>query len=278
MFREIFLALTDTPSDEPALRAAVAFAKAYESRLRVAFALHLPSLVDAYGLTPVEVDEGFVELRKAARERVERLKAQLAGEEIASDVRFAESRLYSSKQVLALQARYADLVFVAAPGPFHSESAVLHGMFATLAKSSGRPVIAVPRDAYVHFPPRTVVVGWSPTPEAARAVHDALPILRSAERVDVVLVEPESGELGHGEEPGADIAAHLAHHGVKVDADVSRRTRGTVGVHLLRSAIEQKADLIVAGAYGHSRAREWAFGGATRELLDQGQVPVLFAH
>lgn len=278
MYRDIMLATTDTPADEAALGAAVAFARAYDARLLVAMALHLPITATAYGMSPIVVEESYTGLRESAQARRQRLVDRLLREDVAFEVELTETEVFAEQQILAVRARYADLVFMPAPRPADSESPRLHAIFAALATSSGRPVVVVPRGAEVRFPPRRVVVGWSPTPEASRAVHDALPLLRSAETVHVVLVEPVTGELAHGEEPGADIAAHLARHGVRVQATVGKQARGTVGTHLLVSAREDRADLIVAGAYGHSRAREWAFGGTTRELLDRCHVPVLFAH
>lgn len=279
MYRDVMFAITDTASDEPALDAAIAFAKAHGARLRVAMVQHLPLVATGYGLTPVVIDESYTPLRDAMKTRHAQLQARLKKDsELESEVTLTETPFYSSKQVLAAQARYADVVLVPAPGPMNSDSAQLHGVFATLAKSAGRPVITIPRDAQVRFPPRRVVVGWSATPEAARAVHDALPLLKGAQSVDIVLVEPEMSELRHGGEPGADIGAHLARHGITVNAKVDQNARGTVGFDLLVTAREAGADLIVVGAYGHSRAREWAFGGTTRELLDRAHIPVLFAH
>lgn len=278
MYRDVTFVVTDTPSDENALEAAVAFCRAHDARLRVSIVLHLPIVATAYGLTPVVIDESYSGLREAAQGLQAKLRKKLEAAGVAFEVTLLETQLYSAKQIQAALARYADIVFVAAPGTPHSDSGVLHGIFATLLNGGGRPAIAVSRDARFHFPAKVVVVGWSPTPEASRAVHDALPLLRAAERVDVVVVEPETGEQLHGQEPGADIAAHLARHGVKVSASPARFARGTVGTHLLVSAEESRADLVVAGAYGHSRAREWAFGGTTRELLDRSSVPVLFSH
>lgn len=223
------------------------------------------------------IDEGYADLREAAKSHRERLQRRLEQSQVKGEVVLTETQSHSAKQILAVLARYADVVMIAAPGSFHADSARLHSTFGTLAASAGRPVIAVSREARLQFPARRIVVGWSPTPEASRAVHDALPLLQHAQHVDIVLVEPETGELSNGSEPGAAIAAHLARHGVPVNVQPRPRSFGAVGTQLLLAAEEGGADLIVAGAYGHSRAREWAFGGTTRELLERSRVPVLFS-
>jgi nucleotide-binding universal stress UspA family protein len=128
-------------------------------------------------------------------------------------------------------------------------------------------------------PASHAVVAWQPTRESTRALHDALPLLRAARTVDVVTVDPVIGESRHGEEPGADIAAHLARHGLEANVVVhARRPQETVAAALLRHAAESGAQLLVAGGYGHSRLREWAIGGTTRELLRTARTPVLFSH
>ena len=105
---------------------------------------------------------------------------------------------------------------------------------------------------------------------------DALPLLVKAEAVEVLVVDHERN-AGHGQEPGADIARHLARHGARVD--VRRLSSGgkDVGTLLLSEAVAFHADLIVMGAYGHSRLREWMFGGVTRTVLYEAGLPVLMS-
>ena len=136
----------------------------------------------------------------------------------------------------------------------------------------------VPPDCRARLPAHRVVIAWRPSRESARAIHDALPLLRLADEVDVLVIDAVGGELSHGEEPGADVAAHLARNGIKVS--VVRRDSGSrpVASILLEHARETMAQMIVAGGYGHSRLREWALGGVTRELLMSAPIPVLFSH
>jgi nucleotide-binding universal stress UspA family protein len=151
-------------------------------------------------------------------------------------------------------------------------------VFSSLLFDSGRPVMMVPQRARWPAQLEKAVVAWRPSPEASRALHDALPLLRRARSVDVVMVEPRVGETSHGEVPGADIAQHLSRHGVKVEIVSLPREGASTAEAILRHAAQVGAQLIVAGGYGHSRVREQVFGGVTRGLFEHATVPVLFSH
>ena len=183
-----------------------------------------------------------------------------------------------TRQQVALHARYADLVVLGQEGAGSGEPAVPevveHALFA-----SGRPVLVVPAAGRFETTGRRVLIGWNASREAARAVNDALPLMAQAEAVTVLAVNPRQGAAGaHGEEPGADIGLHLARHGVRVEA---QRTAGSGvgdGDMILNAAADLSADLLVVGAYGHSRFREMVLGGVTRTLLRRMTLPVLMSH
>ena len=141
---------------------------------------------------------------------------------------------------------------------------------------AGRPVLLVP-DAVAALPLRRVVVAWKDTRECRRAVRDALPLLQQAKEVLLVgMGEHES--QSDGKKELADVAAYLVRHRVIVAAEVWRRPRRPVAAELLHVVEEEKADLIVAGGYGHSRLGEWIFGGVTRELLTASPVCCMLSH
>ena len=179
--------------------------------------------------------------------------------------------------LIGLHARYADLVILgqvddedpASRHPNLPERVVL---------GSGRPVLVVP---YIGAGPtigERVTIAWDASREAARAVSDAMPLLEMARSVAVVSVNPRSGPSGHGEEPGADIGAHLARHGVKVEVHrLEARDIDTANV-ILSHLADAGSDLLVMGCYGHSRLRETVLGGVTRTILHDMTVPVLMAH
>jgi nucleotide-binding universal stress UspA family protein len=178
---------------------------------------------------------------------------------------------------LALNARYADLLVVgqtndedldAAPGDLPEAIAI----------STGRPVLVVPHIGAPNKPGKVVMLCWNASRESALAASEALPFLKAAERVIVLIIDPHESSQGHGAEPGADVATWLARHGVKVTVQREAAADTDTGNIILSRAADHGVDLIVMGVYGHSRMREFVLGGASRTLLSSMTVPVLMAH
>jgi nucleotide-binding universal stress UspA family protein len=179
--------------------------------------------------------------------------------------------------VVALHARYADLVVI---GQQNSQwpSGVHKDFERSMPAAAGRPVLVVPY-AFERRPVgRQVMVAWNASREAARAVNDALPFLKRASQVHVIAFDPAKGHAAHGEEPGADVALYLARHGVKVTVSRYGSAGVDIGSQLLSRAFDLSVDLIVMGAWGHSRLREFMLGGVTRTLFESMTVPVLMSH
>lgn len=198
----------------------------------------------------------------------------LRREAIAGEWRLVEG---SSHEHVALHARYADLVVAGQASPDDAQPSATVILEAVLF-DSGRPVLVVPYAGSFPTLGQRVLVGWNASAQAARAVHDALPLMEGAGSVVVSAVNPRRGIDAHGDIPGADIATHLARHGLKVEVEHSLAPEIGAGDLLLNRASEISADLLVIGAYGHSRLRETILGGVTRTLLRQMTIPVLMAH
>lgn len=177
---------------------------------------------------------------------------------------------------LVVQARYADLVVLGQAEP--GQTATPSDLPEAVALATGRPVLAVPHIGVRRPPGKLVMLCWNAGREAARAAHDALPFLKGADKVVVLIIEPRSSASGHGAEPGADVAAWLSRHGVKVTVQRDVAPDADVGAAILSRAADHDADLIVMGVYGHSRVRELVLGGASRTLLGSMTVPILMAH
>ncbi|MDH2399275.1 universal stress protein [Bradyrhizobium sp. SSUT18] len=141
---------------------------------------------------------------------------------------------------------------------------------------AGRPVLVVP-DGTRSLDAKRIVVGWKDTREARRACHDALPLLQKADLVSVVEVVDES-EIEAAKARVTDVAAFLGRHDVRADAEPRVRAERSVADALMLAAEQRDADLIVAGAYGHTRLREWVFGGVTSDLLTGSPKCSFLAH
>jgi nucleotide-binding universal stress UspA family protein len=141
---------------------------------------------------------------------------------------------------------------------------------------AGRPVLVVPYIGPSGTLGKRVLLAWNATREATRAATDALPFLQAADEVLVVLVKPHS--ISHGEVPGADIGLYLARHGVHVKVETIEGVDIDAGNLLLSRAADLSSDLIVMGAYGHSRFSELVLGGVTRTMFESMTVPVLMSH
>jgi nucleotide-binding universal stress UspA family protein len=177
---------------------------------------------------------------------------------------------------LALHGRYADLVVVGQ----HDGSDGAGGIDIAdeLVFELGRPVLVVPYIGQFKSLGERVMVAWNASRESTRAVGDSIPVLRDAKHVFVLAINPKGGRNGHGAVPGADIAQHLARHGVKAEAQHVFAEDIDVGNMLLSRAADENIDLMVMGCYGRSRLREKVLGGATRHILKHMTVPVIMSH
>jgi nucleotide-binding universal stress UspA family protein len=181
--------------------------------------------------------------------------------------------------IFSRHALYADLSIVSKgsfedprhyPNPALAEDVVL---------DTGRPILIIPNAGHFEGFGKRVLVCWNATREAARAISDAMPLLQKADKVTVLAVNPQKASSGdHGEIPCADIGLYLARHGVKIEAATVQSDISDVGEIILSRAFDIDADLIVAGAFGHSRTREWILGGVTKTLLHDSTVPTFMSH
>ncbi|HJQ60091.1 MAG TPA: universal stress protein [Vineibacter sp.] len=204
--------------------------------------------------------------RQHATEIRARIADRMAHEGVRMEWRSLEGRPVS---LLAGAGSVADII-VMSQDPHDADVP----MVAAVVLTAGRPVLCVPHTGSFATCGRRILLAWNGSRESARATHDALPLLRRAGAVRIFAGDTVSD----GGASPEDAAAHLAAHGAKVD--LRRGTLGDVdaGRAILDAATEWGADLIVMGAYGHSRLREWVFGGATRTVLRSMTVPTLLSY
>lgn len=178
----------------------------------------------------------------------------------------------------ALHARYSDLTILGQRDPDSDEMSMIRPHPERVTLASGRPILVIPYAGHFDKVGNCVLIAWNASREAARAIADAMPILIGADSVTVMSVDPRPGAEGDGDVPGADIAVHLARHGVKAQIERTVSADVPIGEVLLSRAADLGADLLVMGAYGHSRMRELLLGGATRSILASMTIPVLMSH
>ena len=173
----------------------------------------------------------------------------------------------------ARRALYADLLILGQRDADDPAAAELPADFLpSVLVESGRPALVLPYTGPIAPIGRTVLVAWKESREAARAVSAALPWMRQAESVHAV---------SYGEAAGASLQSlqdYLGRQGVSVSVRPGGPEGGDAGEKLLSTAADMSADLLVMGCYGHSRAREWVWGGATRSILQSMTLPVLMSH
>lgn len=271
-FRDLVVYVDDGAGSRARLEFAARFARNQGAHLVALHALSEPTLppsVRAFAGTSL-----MDSLRDQVRD------AAAAVRKLAADVGKAEGIGVEYREawglptdVAILHARHADATIV--PQPDRRAVGEIGALAENLVMESGRPVLIVPGAGAYSGQAKHVVCAWNGTRESARALADALPLLRRAEKVSILSVDPRGAEKRL---PGADIALHLARHGVTAEATTTYADGIGVGDALLSRIADLGADMLVMGAYSHSRAREAVFGGATRDVLDRMTVPVLMSH
>lgn len=179
---------------------------------------------------------------------------------------------------LSFHARHADMTFMGQPNADEPGASFQEALLDGVLFASGRPVYIVPYIGRFEMAVRKAVIAWDGGRKAVRAVNDAIPLLQGrGGEVVILVVNPEQRRDAHGDRPGADIAAHLARHGIATKIETQRATEISPDQAILNFLSDAGADLLIIGAYGHSRLREKAFGGVTNTILHQMTVPVLMS-
>lgn len=254
----------------------------YAASITGAMEAHLTGVAIIYDpVVPISVG-GYIPAEVIETQRVGN---ETAAESAINSFTAASSRAGTSAEPLRLRASFAkaadrfarmarcfDLAIVGQPEMGRMEWNIAE---ATLFES-GRPMIAVPYIQKEPFKIDNVMICWDGGGAAARAIGDAIPIIRGSDRIEIVIVTNEPSKQYDIE--GADIRQHLVHHGLK--ADVRRIPGGNIDVAdaLLSYAADSAADFMVMGGFGHSRVREFMLGGVTRSTFQSMTVPVLLSH
>jgi nucleotide-binding universal stress UspA family protein len=258
MYKDILVYLDPSPDAEARLKAAIGLAQSHGARLIGMEACAPEAFEGGWFDRTTGLPDMFAEATN---------RAKVEGRYVAID-RWAAAGRHE-------YAHYADLIVASHP-EFEARKLVAPGVPEDVLLSSGVPMLLLPYG----WKPRPigdhVLIAWKSSREAARAVHDAMPFLKRAQKVTAFTFAP--GPDGSGEEP-ASLIDHLQRHGVAVEASRWSSSGGLTPVDALFASLEaQEADLVVAGAYGHARWVEGLFGGVTHDLVRQPSLPVLLSH
>jgi nucleotide-binding universal stress UspA family protein len=276
MTKDIVVNLGVGEKTNPASAYAISAAAALQAHLTgIAFLYDAIVPISGAGYIPGDVIESQErESRAAAKTAIDRYNAATDRAGISADSLTVSASLSGVGDMFSRIARRFDLSIVGQAEP--ERSAVEEIIAEAALFESGRPVIIVPYIQKEPFKLDQVMVCWDGSRAAARAIGDAVPLLKHSKRVEVVIVANERGK--EDEIAGADIAEHLARHDLNVE--VKRTVLGDVDVAdvLLSHAADSGADFMVMGGYGHSRLREFVLGGVTRSIFRTMTIPVLISH
>ncbi len=277
-YRTITTLLTDMKLNAASLAAAGRLAAANEAHLD-ALCLGLDRTQPGFyyaGPSAMVVQDNMSQAREDAVRLEKEVQTQLDGALFNYTTTGLSAQMVALPGLVAHRTRFSDLVVLPQPygdGRGHDLEAITEAALFNGAV----PVLIVPDGAEVTGQFKNIVIAWNESAEALRAIRAALPFLQAADLVSIAIIDPPQ----HGPErsdPGGALSQMLARHGVRAEVSVLARTMPRVSDILNRHVRDKDADLVVMGAYGHSRFRESILGGATRHMLEVAEVPVLMAH
>jgi len=276
MIKDILVNLSVGPGRDRARDYAISLADRMDAHLTgIAFWYEppIPVMAGAEAVPVQYIDEQRAENKSAAERAATNFRKAVGETGLRSDCYSPNVSLAGAARLYARIARHFDLAIVqqSEPKGLNNDEIIEAALF-----ESGRPVIIVPYIQTAGPSFKHVLMGWDGSIQAARAIADAIPLLRSAGKVEVITV----GEKGKITEdfPGAEIGQHLSRHGLKVEVKRIDTSRIEPADTILSYAAETSADFLVMGAYGHTRLREFVLGGVTNTLLSSMTLPVLMSH
>lgn len=228
------------------------------------------------GATALMHDETIVQAQAEVSEIERTARSELGRSDLSWGIDALVAQSASVSGLVARRARFADVVILPKPygegkysdAPVVVEAAMFQGQAPVLVLAEGVPLTATPQ---------RVVVAWNESSEAMTAIRRALPMLQAATEVDICIVAPER-HSSESSDPGAELSKMLTRHGVAVTVSILAQTLPRVSEVIARHVADIDADMLVMGAYGHSRFREAILGGATRNMLEHAKMPVFMAH
>lgn len=276
-FKTVFLAVGVTDNDDEITRAASLAEKLGAHLSILVLGVAPPPPASPYGVVSNDVWAGEIrDGQDEAQERARAVEQRFSTGALSVSV---ESQYVDRGTVGTLAgrfARYSDVTLVSTqrPGFESMQSWVMNGALF----ESGRPVLLLPKDPMLVPAFDRVMIAWDASVQASKAVQASIDLMKAAEEVHAVLIDPVPSFDGHGPEPGADLATYLGRHGISTTIHRLPREGRESGAILRRTAADLGAGLVVMGGFGHSRLRQMIFGGTTTNMMKEATVPVLMAH
>jgi nucleotide-binding universal stress UspA family protein len=277
-YKTILVCLNDLERNQALLESATGLARDMDAHLRGSYVIPAVEIYGGFGFEPI-IFEGNQELFTDAEKSV-RLAFNSARENfgVRGDIIVINSTSPDITDHVVHHARLADIAIINQPPEESALSTVGRGFVERVLLSTGRPTLVLPRKGRTSLAADLAVVGWSGTREAARAAFDSMPLLKRAKKVEIVWIDPEMNYPHPGRLPGDELAAALSRHGVNTEIHPVSTGGTDAGEALLNVVASSAAELLVIGAYGHSRISEMILGGATKSVLKGMNCPVLFSH
>lgn len=274
----ILVALTTPDAARRVLGTACALARRHDAHL---IGLHTKEAIVVYPGVAMYVSVPDMEVFDRAQEELSQeirkiFDEHTRGEDFVSEWRYVHAGSMTAADRIIEHARAADLLVMSQEDP-ESDRPDQARIQSRAIRESGRPVLVVPYAGTFEEIGTHALVGWSPTREAARAAHDAVALLKPGGRATILTAHPANDPDTLPQDTARELAAAYDRHGIKSEV-VDRTDDGiAVGSVLLNEAFERGCDLIVTGAFGHSRLYDFVIGATTSHLLDSMTVPVLFS-
>lgn len=277
-YKTILVHFDATPQAGARLKLALSIAQSCGAHL---IGLYLPELAQLPGFVGIEIPQSLLDQMNSDKQRRRNGAANSFDQAVnSSGLTSHEWRAPAGFPIdTALnEARYADLVIIGQRNPDEPNPMLPEGFEESLVIGAGGPVLMTPYTGKDVKAAENVLVAWNGAREAARAVKDALPLLTRARKVTVMTIGPRPADGESPDASAADVARFLSRHGIHAETVFDANIAIDTGEWLLSRASDLGAQLIVMGAYGHTRLRELILGGVTKTLLNEMTVPVLMSH
>lgn len=277
-YTTILVCLTNLDNAARLTRTACTIARKFGAHL---VGLHTLQAMDIYpGMAidiPADITASFNQSQKEEAEKIRHaFQDETVHEEFVSEWRCFKARASNAGKSITEHARCADLIIMAQPDDEHDRIDQTN-IQRQVIEESGRPVLIIPKSGSFEKIGTNMLVGWSATKEAARAVHDAIPFAQNGGSANIFWVSKSESKDSYLAHTGHEMAACLDRQGVKTNVSHRLQVDLSVGDELLNEAADTGADMIVAGAYGHSRVYDFMIGATTPHLMKHMTVPVLFS-